>query len=226
MAYCRYGPDVENYLEVYLRTPDLPRTDVAKALLARGNARKRSGDRLLAKAQEGAFGLRPLFLASNDDFSTRFPSGSEVGSIQSRNTTTRQARQAGGYIHVHISNMRSNVATQIHFMHEPASQRAPSEVWERIALFIPRYHLRTWLFVSSFHREIAARQIFHTLDLYFGEDQENLNRGLDIFDRAKADPLFASRVKRLRLHWAYEEGDMLDLTARERLQLLSSYQYC
>jgi hypothetical protein len=102
-------------------------------------------------------------------------------------------------------------------MREPASQRAPPEVWERIALHIPRYHLRTWLFVSAFHREIAVRQIFHTIDLYFGEDAENLNRGLDIFDRAKADPLFASRVKRLRLHWAYEEGDMLDLTARECL---------
>lgn len=84
-------------------------------------------------------------------------------------------------------------------------------------MHIPRYHLRTWLFVSTFHREIAVRQIFHTLDLYFGEDQENLNRGLDIFDRAKADPLFASRVRCLRLHWAYEEGDMLDLTARECL---------
>lgn len=49
------------------------------------------------------------------------------------------------------------------------------------------------------------------MDLYFGEDTENLNRGLDIFERAKADPVFAARVKTLRLHWAYEEGDMLDL---------------
>jgi hypothetical protein len=96
-------------------------------------------------------------------------------------------------------------------MNQPASQRAPPEIWERIAGHIPRYHLRTWLFVSAFHRDIAVRLIFHTLDLYFGEDQENLNRGLDIFDRVKYDPLFASRVKSLRLHWAYEEGDMLDL---------------
>lgn len=58
------------------------------------------------------------------------------------------------------------------------------------------------------------RHLFYTLDLYFGEDPENLNRGLDIFDRAKSDPIFASRVKSLRLHWAYEEGDMLDLMAR------------
>lgn len=105
---------------------------------------------------------------------------------------------------------------QIHFQSEPASQRAPPEVWETIARHIPRHHLRAWLFVSAFHRNIAVRIIFRTLDLYFGEDQENLNRGLDIFDRVKADPVFASRVKSLRLHWAYEEGDMLDLMARER----------
>jgi hypothetical protein len=69
--------------------------------------------------------------------------------------------------------------------------------------------------VSSFYRDIALRLIFHTIDLYFGEDQENLNRGLDIFDRVKSDPLFARRVKSLRLHWAYEESDMLDLMMRE-----------
>jgi len=80
-------------------------------------------------------------------------------------------------------------------------------------MHIPRHHLRTWLFVSAFHREIAVRLIFHTLDLYFGEDLE-LTRGLDIFDRVKNDKVFAKRVKCLRLHWAYEEGDMLDLMAR------------
>ena len=104
---------------------------------------------------------------------------------------------------------------QIHFVDEPASQRAPPEIWERIARFIPRYHLRTWLFVSAFHRDIAVRLIFHTVDLYFGEDQD-LNRGLDIFDRVKADPAFASRVKALRLHWAYEESDMFDLMCRKQ----------
>ncbi|KAG6855921.1 hypothetical protein H0H87_009427 [Tephrocybe sp. NHM501043] len=119
----KYGPEVENYLEVYLKTPDLPKGDIARALLARGNARKAGGDRLLAMAQQGEH--------------------KEIG-----------------------------------------------------------------------HRDIAVRQIFHTVDLYFGEDTENLNRGLDMFDRAKADPVFASRVKCLRLHWAYEEGDMLDLMAR------------
>ena len=65
------------------------------------------------------------------------------------------------------------------------------------------------------------RIIFRTLDLYFGEEdtigRDNLNRGLDIFDRVKADPEFASHVKVLRLHWAYEEGDMLDIMARRYL---------
>lgn len=65
--------------------------------------------------------------------------------------------------------------------------------------------------MSAFHRNIAAQLIFRTIDVYFGEDQENVNRGLDIFDRVKADSVFANRVKTLRLHWAYEEGDMLDL---------------
>jgi len=112
---------------------------------------------------------------------------------------------------------------QIHFLNEPASQRAPLEIWERIASHIPRYYLRTWLFVSSFHRDIAVRHIFHTVDIYFGEDQDNLNRGLDIFDRAKSDPVFACRVKSLRLHWAYEESDMLDLMARELNRLYNGF---
>ncbi|KAF9456903.1 hypothetical protein BDZ94DRAFT_1176681 [Collybia nuda] len=174
----RYGPDVENYLEVYLKTPDLPKADIAKALIARGNARKSGGEGLLAKAQQ--------------DFQA----------VLKLDPSNREIQQ-----HIRRDKL-------IRFAAEPASRRAPPEVWERIALHIPRYYLRTWLFVSSFHRDIAVRQIFHTLDLYFGEDQENLNRGLDIFDRAKADPIFASRVKSLRLHWAYEEGDMLDLMAR------------
>ncbi|KAI0791067.1 hypothetical protein C8Q75DRAFT_759179 [Abortiporus biennis] len=179
----KYGEQVENYFEVYLRTPGLPRGDVAKALLARGNARKTAGERLLAKAQQDFQAVAKLD-PSNRDLQAYLRRGNNL----------------------------------IHFVGEPASHRAPPEIWERIARFIPRYHLRTWLFVSAFHRTIAVRIIFHTLDLYFGEDQdnvrENLNRGLDIFDRVKADPVFASQIKILRLHWAYEEGDMLDLMTR------------
>ncbi|KAL0065624.1 hypothetical protein AAF712_007402 [Marasmius tenuissimus] len=175
IAAGQYGPQVESYFEVYLKTPNLDKADVARALLARGNARKASGERLIAKAKLDYQAVMKLD-----------PSNREVQSHFRRDKL-------------------------IHFMDEPASQRAPAEVWQRIAFHIPRYHLRTWLFVSAFHREIAMRQIFHTVDLYFGEDND---RGLDILDRAKADPWFASLVKSLRLHWAIEEGDMLDLMIR------------
>ncbi|KAF5342852.1 hypothetical protein D9757_014921 [Collybiopsis confluens] len=180
IAAGQYGAQVEHYLDVYLRTPNLPKEDVVKALLTRANARKAEGENLSAKAQQ--------------DYETVFkldPSNKELQHIVG---TTELVPKF-------ISNT-------------PASQRAPLEIWERIAHNIPRYHLRTWLFVSPFHREIAVRIIFRTLDLYFGEDSENLNKGLDIFDRAKNDPVFARRVKSLRLHWSYEEGDMLDLMIR------------
>ena len=76
----------------------------------------------------------------------------------------------------------------------------------------------TYYCTLTVRRNLAMRIIFRTLDLYFGEEdtigRDNLNRGLDIFDRVKADPEFASHVKVLRLHWAYEEGDMLDIMAR------------
>ncbi|KAF9480642.1 hypothetical protein BDN70DRAFT_856497 [Pholiota conissans] len=174
----QYGPEVENYFDVYLRTPGITREDMATALLARGNARKRGGEKLLTKAREDFQAVLKLD-----------PSNREIQ-----------------------HHLRKKV---IHFSNEPASQRAPLEIWERIASHTPRYHLRTWLSISPFHRDIAVRHIFHTVDIYFGDDQqENLNRGLDIFDRAKNDPVFASRVKSLRLHWAYEEGDMLDLMTR------------
>ena len=48
----RYGEEVERYFDFYLRTPALPKEDVAKALLARGtNALKLEGERLFVKAQ-------------------------------------------------------------------------------------------------------------------------------------------------------------------------------
>jgi hypothetical protein len=102
----------------------------------------------------------------------------------------------------------------MHFSSVPATQRLPPEIWDQIATFIPRYFLRTWLFVSSFHRDIALRRIFRTVDLYLCEDSDNWNRTLDIFDRVKADPLFSRRIKTLRVHWAYDDGDMLDVMSR------------
>ncbi|KAJ3912034.1 hypothetical protein F5877DRAFT_54605 [Lentinula edodes] len=180
IAVGQYGAQVENYFDVYLRTPNLPVEDVVRALVARGKARKAEGECLLAKAQQDYEAVLKLD-----------PSNKDIQHLLGRSKMVPKF----------ISNT-------------PASQRAPPEIWERIAYHIPRYHLRTWLFLSPFHREIAVRIIFHTLDLYFGEDQDNLNKGLDIFDRAKNDPVFARRVKSLRLHWAYEEGDMLDLMMR------------
>jgi len=49
----RYGSEVERFLDVYLRTPNLPKHDLTRALVARGNARKAAGEILLAKAQQG-----------------------------------------------------------------------------------------------------------------------------------------------------------------------------
>ncbi|SJL10819.1 uncharacterized protein ARMOST_14213 [Armillaria ostoyae] len=174
----QYGDDVENYLEVFLKTPNLPREEVAKALLARGKARKVAGDRLLEKAHQD------FQAALNLD-----PSNREIQHLYRRDK-------------------------RIHFVDQPASQRAPSEIWDRIARHIPRYHLRTWLFVSAFHREMAVRILFRTVDLYFGDDQENVTRGLDLMDRVKEDPVFASQIKSLRIHWAYEDSDVLDLITR------------
>ena len=113
----------------------------------------------------------------------------------------------------------SVLGIQISTSNVPVLRRVPAEIWENIAKFIPRYFLRTWLFVSSFYRDIAARVIFRTVDLYFGEDQGSQNRGLDILDRVKADPVFARYIKTFRLHWAHEEGELLDLICRKSLSL-------
>ena len=48
---------VEDYLDVYLRTPDLPKDDIARALVARGRARKGAGEKLLLMASRGQCSL-------------------------------------------------------------------------------------------------------------------------------------------------------------------------
>lgn len=106
------------------------------------------------------------------------------------------------------------LSPKIHFAGASALQRVPPEIWDRIASFIPRYFLRTWLSVSPFHRDIALRRVFHTVDLYLGDDA-NWNRTLDIFDRVRIDTLFSQRVKALRIHWAYGGGEMLDVMSSE-----------
>ncbi|KAI0031797.1 hypothetical protein K488DRAFT_51316 [Vararia minispora EC-137] len=174
----RYGHEVEEYLDVYFRTPDLPADDVAKALLARGKARKDAAQLLLMRAEL--------------DFRS-------ASSVDPSNREIQAQLRRDRLIH-------SSVA--------PASQRAPPEVWDRIASFIPRYFLRTWLTVSSFYRDIASRHLFRTLDLYISEDMETNHRTMDVLDRVKADPIFARRVKALRLHWSHENGEMLEVMSR------------
>ncbi|KAH9976596.1 hypothetical protein BGW80DRAFT_1436025 [Lactifluus volemus] len=174
----KYGGVVEEYLDVYLRTPDLPKDDIARALVARGRARKGAGQRL-------------LLMASHD--------------FQTASTFDPSNRELQLYLH------REPV---MHFAGIPAFRCVPPEIWDRVASFIPRYFLRTWLFVSSFHRDIALRHIFHTVDLYLCEDSDNWNRTLDIFDRVKVDSLFSRRIRTLRVHWAYDGGDMLEVMSR------------
>ena len=67
----RYGAEVENYLEVYLRTPGLSKSDVTRALLARGTARKQGGESLLVKAEHGTTSP-PLHLLISFDFDFDF----------------------------------------------------------------------------------------------------------------------------------------------------------
>ena len=67
----RYGGVVEDNLDVYLRTPDLPKDDIARALVARGRARKGAGQRLLLMASRGP--SRP-FVVLNSYFADPVPS--------------------------------------------------------------------------------------------------------------------------------------------------------
>ncbi|KAI9450284.1 hypothetical protein F5148DRAFT_1277868 [Russula earlei] len=175
----QYGSVVEGHLDVYLRTPGLPKDDVAKALVARGRARRGAGQKL-------------LMMASRD-----FQTASIFDPSSNRE--------------LQFYGRRESLA---HFSSVAASQRVPPEIWDQIASFVPRYFLRTWLFVSPFHRDIALRRIFRTVDLYLCEDSDNWNRTLDIFDRVKTDPHFSRRIKVLRVHWAYDDGDMLGVMSR------------
>jgi hypothetical protein len=91
------------------------------------------------------------------------------------------------------------------------SQRVPPEIWDSVASSIPRYFIRTWLFL---HRDIAFRRVFHTVDLYLGEDS-NCNRTLGILDRVRMGPLFSRQIKALRKHWAYAGSDVLEVMSSE-----------
>jgi hypothetical protein len=63
-AYWRYSHVVEEYLDIYLRTPDLSKDDIARALLARGLARNRAGHQLFLMASRGSWrSFHPVYLA-------------------------------------------------------------------------------------------------------------------------------------------------------------------
>ena len=83
----RYGAEVENYLEVYLRTPGLSRSDVTRALLARGRARKQGGESLIAKADHGTVLPSTFYLSNSLITFFRFPNRLETRSPQQRSTT-------------------------------------------------------------------------------------------------------------------------------------------
>jgi len=91
----RYGPEVESYLEVYLKTPGLSKEDIAKALLARGNARKQGGEKLLAMAQQGMFVFYVLFVVSLNYL--RFPGCPQARPWKSR-AKIPSAKESGEYL--------------------------------------------------------------------------------------------------------------------------------
>jgi hypothetical protein len=211
----RYGAKVEDFLEVYLKTPGLPQEDVTRALLARSTARRAAAERLMVKAQQGT---RSKLLSSEGEALIEGTQTSRLypGSILRTDKRDLCFRSTHRFVPPRFFvALILPVLSQPCSMEESACHRTPLEVWDRVAAYIPRYHLRTWLFVSAFYRGIAQRRIFSTVDLHLGEDQEHRNRALDFFDRVKEDSAFARKVKRLRLHWSYEEGDTFDLVARE-----------
>ena len=76
----RYDEKVESYFDVYLRTPGLPASDISRALLARGNARRLAGERLLARAQQGMYVL--VLATKYLKKRTRFPNRLQDGSLE------------------------------------------------------------------------------------------------------------------------------------------------
>ena len=73
-----YGHEVEAYLDVYMRTPDLPEDDVAKALLARGKARKDAAQLLLMRAELGKMRRFPSYAEVSTDKRSDFQSAAHV----------------------------------------------------------------------------------------------------------------------------------------------------
>src|ERR1700722_8979409 len=86
-----------------------------------------------------------------------------------------------------------------------ASHRVPPEIWEMIGTHLSRYQLRTWLFLSPMHRQIAMRFIFRTLDFYIFEELDDFKRNMEILEQLILDSTFARNVRLLRIHWGDEQ---------------------
>jgi hypothetical protein len=84
-------------MEVYLKTPNLPRNDIVKALLARGKARKSGGESLIAKAEQGA--LDPVTTDPELSWQFRLSRGAKAGSVKSGTPTAVTAREGGGCLY-------------------------------------------------------------------------------------------------------------------------------
>ena len=112
----RYGAEVENYLEVYLRTPGLSKSDVTRALLARGSARKQGGESLLVKAEHGT--VVPPSSTSFEFFifwyrSYRFSNRLETWSSQQRTKTSSETPNSTGYYKIRFGTFEINASRYI-----------------------------------------------------------------------------------------------------------------
>lgn len=216
--------------QVRRRRRELFRRALAHARPAAGPAHKgparsrlcapRSG-RAAACTRRGRYAERaaPIPLAVAQPRMARFQDGAADGPTQHGGAGHAQARIAGtSWTPVRGTEIARHAdchpISQRETAGQPLYRRLPLEVWEIIASFTPRHHLRHWLFVSPFFRDVAQRAIFRTVDVYLSEDTEIIARVMDFFERVKADPAFAVRIQTLRLHWAMEDGDLLDVLIR------------
>ena len=109
-------------------------------------------------------------------------------------------------------------------------KRLSNEIWQQIALFLPRKDLKTLLLVPHPLSRIASQLIFRELDLRFSrlsrrelEDETqyeecrdspgplwqstDAQRSADILTRIIVDPAFASVVRSLRI-FSFKDGSM------------------
>ena len=150
---------VEDYLDAHLRTPDLPKDDIARALGARGWAWKGAGRRFLLVASRGQSHsfvvIKTLTVFYHPIPSLRRLSDSFNVRPFNRDQPLSPGTRCPPYALQYLKHGLSSPSLWIHFSGVPAPLRLPPENWDQIASFISRYFLLTWLFVSSFHRDTS-----------------------------------------------------------------------